>query len=124
MVRRFRDADPAVASALRALVDGPPETDGVPVASHFFVQQLAEPTSTQPAAGGPRSSSHGLVDPLTPRELQVLSLLIDEKSYSEIGARLFVSRNTVKSHASHIYAKLGVSSRAAAADAARRLGLV
>ena len=37
---------------------------------------------------------------------------------------LFVSRNTVKSHASHIYTKLGVSSRAAAADAARALGLV
>ena len=78
----------------------------------------------QRVAAGPRPATQGLVDPLTPRELQVLELLIDQRSYSEIAAGLFVSRNTVKSHASHIYTKLGVSSRSAAAEAARELGLV
>jgi ATP/maltotriose-dependent transcriptional regulator MalT len=38
--------------------------------------------------------------------------------------RLFLTRNTVKSHTSHIYRKLGVTSRTDAVETARRLGLL
>jgi ATP/maltotriose-dependent transcriptional regulator MalT len=65
-----------------------------------------------------------LVDPLTTRELQVLGLLVGGLRLADIGAELYVSRNTVKSHASHIYTKLGVSGRSQATEEARRLGLV
>ena len=64
------------------------------------------------------------VEPLSRRERQVLDLLVAGCSYLEIGSALYVSRNTVKTHASHIYAKLGVSGRTAAAEKARQLGLV
>ncbi|MDH3958556.1 MAG: LuxR C-terminal-related transcriptional regulator [Actinomycetota bacterium] len=64
------------------------------------------------------------MEPLTLREVQVLELLVARRSYSEIGIELFVSRNTVKSHVSHIYTKLGVSGRARAAETARQLGIL
>jgi LuxR family maltose regulon positive regulatory protein len=41
-----------------------------------------------------------------------------------MAARLFITRNTVKSHMSHVYRKLGVTSRTDAVEAARRLGLL
>lgn len=45
-------------------------------------------------------------------------------SFGEIGEILFVSRNTVKSHAMAIYRKLGVTSRSEAVVEARRFGLI
>lgn len=51
---------------------------------------------------------------LTPRELQVLRLLADGATNRAIGEELFISERTVERHASNIYDKLGVSSRAAA----------
>jgi len=70
------------------------------------------------------TASDSLIEPLTKRELQVLDLLVAGRSYLEIGSALYVSRNTVKTHASHVYAKLGVSGRSAATARARELGLV
>jgi LuxR family transcriptional regulator, maltose regulon positive regulatory protein len=60
---------------------------------------------------------------LTPAELRVLPLLATHLSFREIGERLFVSRNTVKTQAISIYRKLGVSRRSDAIAAAARLGL-
>jgi predicted ATPase/DNA-binding CsgD family transcriptional regulator len=48
---------------------------------------------------------------LTPTELEVIGLAIDGRTNPEIAARLFMSRNTVKTHLSHVYAKLGVANR-------------
>ena len=61
---------------------------------------------------------------LTERELTVLRLLPSELSQREIGAALFVSLNTVKSHARSIYRKMGVDTRDDAVDLARGLGLL
>jgi LuxR family maltose regulon positive regulatory protein len=60
---------------------------------------------------------------LTRAELRVLPLLATHLSFREIGVRLFVSRNTVKTQAISIYRKLGVSSRSEAIDRAAELGL-
>jgi len=51
-------------------------------------------------------------------------MLASHRSFPEIGAELFVSRNTVKSEAISIYRKLGVSSRAQAVVQSRELGLL
>jgi len=51
-------------------------------------------------------------DSLTPAEDQVADLAASGLTTPEIAARLFVSTNTVKTHLSQVYAKLGVSSRA------------
>jgi LuxR family maltose regulon positive regulatory protein len=54
----------------------------------------------------------------------VLPLLATHLSFREIGERLFVSRNTIKTHAISVYRKLGVSSRSEAIHRADELGLV
>ena len=61
---------------------------------------------------------------LTRAELRLLPLLATHLSFREIGARLYVSRNTVKTQAISVYRKLGVSSRSDAIEHAVRLGLV
>ena len=55
-----------------------------------------------------------LPDGLTSRELEVLRILAEGKTNRVIAERLFISEKTVASHVSHIFTKLGVSSRAAA----------
>lgn len=61
---------------------------------------------------------------LTLRELEVLRLVSEGRSNREIAADLFITAKTASVHVSNILAKLDVSSRGAAAAAARRLGLV
>lgn len=60
---------------------------------------------------------------LSPRELDVLRLLVEGKTDGEIARALFISQRTAATHIRHIYDKLGVSSRAAAAAFAVRQGL-
>lgn len=57
---------------------------------------------------------------LTAREAELLSLLAEGLTNKELGRRLFISEATVKTHLAHIYAKLGVDSRAAAVSIALR----
>jgi len=61
---------------------------------------------------------------LTERELEVLELLVQGLSNSEIAGRLGVSPNTVKNHLRSIYSKLDVSTRTAATTLAIKHGLV
>lgn len=56
-------------------------------------------------------------NPLTRREQEILQLIIDGYTYSEIAGRLFISKATVKSHVCHIYEKLHVGNKM---DAARK----
>jgi len=53
-----------------------------------------------------------LVEPLTRRERVVLANLAEDVTLEEIAARLFVTRNTVKSQVRSVYRKIGVSNRA------------
>ena len=61
---------------------------------------------------------------LTAAELRLLPLLTTHLTFREIGDRLFVSRNTVKTQAISIYRKLGAGSRAEAVQRATELGLL
>jgi DNA-binding CsgD family transcriptional regulator len=60
---------------------------------------------------------------LTPRELEVLRLLVEGRSNRQIAEQLFISGKTASVHVTNILAKLGVHSRLEAAATARRLGL-
>jgi len=66
----------------------------------------------------------GSAVPLTTAELRVLQFLPSHLSFPQIGQRLFLSQNTVKTHALSIYRKFGVSSRSEAVLKAQSLGLV
>jgi LuxR family maltose regulon positive regulatory protein len=85
------------------------------------------PTSAEPSAGGAvtsRNEGCAFAEELTPRELEVLRLLPTRLSRIEIGARLYVSLNTVKTHQRAVYRKLRVEHRSAAVSRARELGLL
>jgi LuxR family maltose regulon positive regulatory protein len=70
------------------------------------------------------SEAEGLVEPLSDRELEVLSWLSTDLSAPEIAAELVVSANTVRTHIKRIYSKLGVHSRYQAVERARELDLL
>jgi LuxR family maltose regulon positive regulatory protein len=65
-----------------------------------------------------------LAGALSARELEVLRLLSGPQSLRDIGQALYISQETVKSHAKAIYRKLGVSSRSEAVAVGRQLGLL
>lgn len=61
---------------------------------------------------------------LSKRELEVLELMAEGLSNIEIGNRLFLSLNTVKTHAANLFEKLEVKRRTQAVEAGRRLGII
>jgi LuxR family maltose regulon positive regulatory protein len=71
-----------------------------------------------------RAARGGLVDPLSPRESDVMRLLCSELDGPSIARELVVSLNTVRTHTKNIYAKLGVTNRRDAVRRARQLNLL
>jgi DNA-binding NarL/FixJ family response regulator len=63
-------------------------------------------------------------EPLSQRELEVLTLISQGSSNRETASKLFISEATVKTHLLHVYAKLGVRDRAAAVAAAFERGFL
>ncbi|GAA3659438.1 response regulator transcription factor [Lentzea roselyniae] len=63
-------------------------------------------------------------EPLSARELEVLALVARGSTNRAVAAALFISEATVKTHLLHVYAKLGVSDRAAAVAVAYERGLL
>ena len=60
---------------------------------------------------------------LTPRELEILGLVVDGRSNAEIARALVIAPRTVAAHLEHVLAKLSASSRTLAAVRAERAGL-
>lgn len=84
---------------------------------------LAGKTYLAPAAAA--KLAEGLTHmSLTPRELSSLRLMADGKTNKEIAQQLGISERTVKTHLSHLFEKLGVTSRTEAVKIASRRGLV
>ena len=112
-VRMFVDEGAAMASLLRAT-----ERQGI---ARDYVRRLRN------ALSGTEQRSpvtHGLVDPLSQRELDVLQLLGSDLGGPDIARELVLSLNTVRTHTKNIYAKLGVNSRRAAVRRAEELDLM
>ncbi|WP_337191554.1 response regulator transcription factor [Nocardioides flavescens] len=70
------------------------------------------------------AAATGLLDALTPREREVLALIGEGLSNTEIAGRLVLGEGTVKTHVGHVFAKLGLRDRAAAVVCAFDQGLV
>ena len=74
---------------------------------------------------GPRQmASAALIEMLTPREIEVLTMLAEGLGNKEIARQLDISDNTVKFHLSSIFGKLGASSRTEAVMQGMRHGLI
>lgn len=110
------------------VLDAPPEPSDLPADLLPEEEKLAggDAVPVIPAGLGPAlpSGGHATNHQLTPRELDVLRLLVEARTDQEIGDELFISRRTVTTHVSNICAKLDVDSRTAAAIYAVRHGLV
>ena len=61
---------------------------------------------------------------ITPRELEILQLIAQGLSNKEIAARVYVSENTVKTHSSRVFDKLGARRRTQAVQLEKELGLI
>ena len=72
---------------------------------------------------GPQGDAHA-VEPLTPRELEVLELMRLGRTNRQIAEELVISLGTSKNHVEHIIAKLGVSDRTQAVVKALELGIL
>jgi DNA-binding NarL/FixJ family response regulator len=98
---------------VRSAARGEPVLDAV-TASHMIGAVRARDRRS----GG--SSLEGA--PLSEREVDVLRLVADGLSNSQVGARLYISSQTVKTHMERICAKLGVSGRVAAVKRGLEIG--
>lgn len=85
-----------------------------------MIAQLQPPRLASPSSVGSQTPKVEL----SPRELEILKLLVEGKTNPEIAAILYLSLSTVKSHIRNIMNKLTVDDRVQAAVAALRSGLV
>ena len=109
----------AGADEIRAAVEAVDRGEAAldPSVQHHVVAALAG-SHSQPAA-----AERELPDELTPREPEVLALIAEGLTNTEIAERLVVSAATVKTHVNHIFAKAGVRDRAQAVVYAYSHGL-
>ena len=84
---------------------------------------VTDPSLATPLLMLSAPSQQSIPEPLTPRELEVLSLLAEGLTNRAIGLQLGISENTAKFHVQAVLTKLGVSSRTEAVVLAARLGL-
>ncbi|MBO0868265.1 MAG: response regulator transcription factor [Micromonosporaceae bacterium] len=121
---------PAVAAPVGNLLRGAQraaQPAGEEALRHPVPAGLAPGTETLvPAQRADAAARHGKPSRtmLTERELQVLRGMADGRSNAEIGRDLFVSEDTVKTHARRLFRKLGARDRAHAVAAGFRAGLV
>ena len=108
-MRSFIDEGPLMAELLAAASEHMPD----------LVGNLLTDSGTVPQ----QLPAHSLVEPLSPRELEVLRLLTQGLSNHEISERLVLALDTVKGHNRRIFGKLQVQRRTEAVARARELGL-
>jgi LuxR family maltose regulon positive regulatory protein len=127
-VQLFADEGAPMAALLTAFLGaqsiGRP-SDSVAVSRRYvrrLLHALGAAAAEQAPGTEPRPSP--LIEPLTPRETEVLRLMAAGLSNRQIAEELIVAIGTVKAHLHHIYGKLGVRSRTEAAARARELHLL
>jgi DNA-binding NarL/FixJ family response regulator len=84
---------------------------GRPWLHPLVAERVMNYAGTKPAAPEPRTGLDTLVEPLTRREVEVLTLLAGAATNREIADRLAISARTVETHLANIYGKLGVRGR-------------
>jgi LuxR family maltose regulon positive regulatory protein len=119
-IRLFVDEGPPMAHLLSAAAAQGmmPDYTGKLLAVCEAEEHKGEDTSSLPPPAQP------LIEPLSPRELEVLHLMAAGLSNQEMCERLFLALSTVKGHNRTIFGKLQVQRRTEAVARARALGLV
>ena len=86
----------------------------------LIIKEVAVPTASEFVLNEERQRELGI----TRRELEILELIARGLSNREIAEKLFVSENTVKTHSSRVFDKLGVKRRTQAVQAGKEMGLI
>ncbi len=118
-IRLFVDEGIPMAHLLSeaAAIGRMPDSIGKLLAIFKAEEQKREDTSSPPP-------TQPLLEPLSPRELEVLHLMAQGLSNQEMSERLFLALDTVKGHNRNIFGKLQVQRRTEAVARARELGLL
>lgn len=116
----------SLVEAIRGVVKGESQLD--PNVARKVMDEFQRLTSQPPLRWTRRQPTDApdevVIEPLTPREEEVLNLLVEGLSNKEIGARLHLTEGTVKNYVSTIIAKLQANDRTHAVVTALRRGLV
>jgi LuxR family maltose regulon positive regulatory protein len=120
-IRIFVDEDPPMAELLISMNAS---REGGTLRVKEYIHKLLAAFGMQKDVHPSSLIPQPLVEPLSERELEVLQLLAEGLTNQEIGARLFLSLNTVKVHTRNIYGKLDVHNRTQAVAQARALGVL
>ena len=128
-VRVFADEGPPMAALLARLIAAQRAGQAAAGVPCSCLARLQRAFDVRHAGPGPRSGTApvavpGLVEQLTSRELEVLTMLAAGKSNQAIAGQLVVTLDTVKKHVSHLLGKLGAANRTEAVTRARELGLI
>jgi LuxR family maltose regulon positive regulatory protein len=92
-----------------------------------YAGRLLSQFDAEPRTAGRRdtaASPAGLVEPLSPREMEVLHLMALGRTNAEIARQLIVAPGTVKAHTASIYQKLDAANRTEAVARARQIGIL
>ena len=123
-VRVFADKGPPMAALLGRLIAAQRSghtAAGVPLGCLARLQRAFDARHPRQ---GTAAAVPGIVEPLTARELEVLSMLAAGSSNTAIAGQLVVTLDTVKKHVTHLLGKLGAANRTQAVARARELGLI
>jgi DNA-binding NarL/FixJ family response regulator len=111
-------------AAMRSRLNG----DAIAIVGEFASLAAAQTADLESdgilVAGDGRGERSGVLEPLTPREIEVLELLAEGLPNKAIAARLHISDQTVKFHIAAIAGKLGASNRTDIVRRAVRGGLI
>jgi two-component system, NarL family, response regulator DegU len=122
-LRSQRRPQRELVTAIRKVLDG--EVALPWELSTRLLQRLAEEQQKPEERALPQPTKHvQLLQPLTPRELEVLEMLPLGNTNREIARDLVISVGTAKNHVEHIMGKLGVSDRTQAVVQSLELGLI
>ncbi len=100
------------------------ETDKWPSSKRSFLEAITVSIATDPEKGSSNNVVHGLIEPISDREREILALIAAGSTNNVISTSLFISQNTVKWHLKNIFGKLGVSNRTSAVAVARQMSLL
>ena len=121
-LRVFADEGPPMAALLGRLIAAQRARQAAASVPLGYLARLQRAFAAGPPAPDPGPS--GIVDPLTSRELEVLTMLAAGRSNQAIARELVVTLDTVKKHVGHVLGKLGAANRTEAVARARELSLI
>jgi LuxR family maltose regulon positive regulatory protein len=126
-VRVFADEGPPMAALLGQLVTARHAGQAAGTVPFGYLARLQRAFSAGPSATEPGRDTiavPGIIEPLTSREREILTMLAAGRSNRAIADELVVTLDTVKKHVGHVLGKLGAANRTEAVARARELGLI